>query len=93
MTQCFRFDDLIAYVTETATENIDVHVRPQWSCCGAGRIPFEMVGRVESLDRDVPAFIEAGLIAPEKLARLEVRNATSAPEPINDFETVTIAIY
>ena len=71
-------DDLIAYVTETATENIDVHVCPQWSCCGAGRIPFEMVGRVESLDRDVPAFIEAGLIAPEKLARLEVRNATSA---------------
>ena len=69
-------DDLIAYIAETPTQRIEKHVRPQWSCCGAGRIPITMVGKVESLYNDVQAFAERELITAESARRLTVRNAT-----------------
>ena len=69
-------DDLIAYLAETPPEEVNGHVRPQWSACGAGRIPFELVGKVERLEHDVNAFAEVGLISGESVGRLAVRNAT-----------------
>lgn len=69
-------DDLVAYVVETPSEDMDKHVRPQWACCGAGRIPFEMVGKVERLKRDIDALCDAGLISAESASRLTVRNAS-----------------
>ena len=70
-------DDLIAYVTETQPEALDQHLCPQWSLCGFGRVPLEMIGKVERLERDVQAFAEAGLIEPRSISRLVVRNATN----------------
>ena len=70
-------DDLIAYVAETQTEVMDEHVCPQWLVCGFGRVPLELIGKVESLERDVQAFANAGLIEPQSISRLVIRNATN----------------
>ena len=72
----FSVDDLISYVSETPLQDMDVHVLPQWASCGAGRIPFEMVGKVENLRQDVEAFAGAGLIPKESVNRLRVRNTS-----------------
>ena len=69
-------DDLIAYVSELPILRIDKHVRPQWSCSGAGKIPLTMVGKVENLQSDVRAFADADLISNESADRLRVRNTT-----------------
>ena len=72
----FSIDDLIAYVEETPSEDMDKHVRPQWACCGAGRISMEMVGKVENLEQDIRSMMEAGLVSESSVGRLKVRNAT-----------------
>lgn len=67
-------DEVIAYVSETPSQKMDEHLRPQWACCGAGRIPFERIGKVESLRQDLESFVAAGLMTPESLGRYAVRN-------------------
>ena len=74
----YSIDQLITYIKETPLQFVDGHVCPQWSACGAGRIPFEMVGKVESLESDVRAFAEAGLITRESANRISVRNASNS---------------
>ncbi|MCE2523665.1 MAG: sulfotransferase family 2 domain-containing protein [Rhodobacteraceae bacterium] len=73
-------DDLIAYVAETQPDVMDQHVCPQWSVCGFGRVPLEMIGKVERLERDVQAFANAGLIEPRSISRLVVRKVLSAKQ-------------
>ncbi len=72
----FSIDDLIVYASEAPLQNMDIHVLPQWSCCGAGRIPFEMIGKVENLRQDVEAFEEAGLIPKGSVDRLRITNTS-----------------
>ena len=73
-------DALIRYIKETPTQLMDSHVCPQWSHSGAGRIPIEMVGKVETLETDVKAFTDAGLIPPESIGKIAVRNASNSYE-------------
>ena len=73
-------DALIRYITETPTQLMDCHVCPQWSSTGAGQIPIEMVGKVETLESDVKLFADAGLIAPESVGKYSVRNASDSYE-------------
>ena len=77
MGEALTVDDLIAYMVETPPEQMDKHVCPQWACCGAGRIPFKMIGKVENLDRDVKNFAEIGLITPESIGRYALRNTSN----------------
>ena len=72
----FSIDDLIVYASEAPLQNMDIHILPQWSCCGAGRIPFEMIGKVENLRQDVEAFEEAGLIPKGSVDHLGISNAS-----------------
>ncbi len=72
----FSIDDLIVYASEAPLQSMDIHVLPQWSCCGAGRIPFEMVGKVENLKQDIEALAEAGLIPKESVSRLGEYNVS-----------------
>ena len=74
----YSIDDLIRYIRETPPQFLDDHVCPMWSLCGEGRIPLEMIGRVESLASDVNAFAEAGLITRESANRIDVYNRSKS---------------
>jgi len=52
---------LLDYVEQTPIYKIEEHVRPQWACCGYGRIPFRFIARVENLPADIAQAVELGL--------------------------------
>lgn len=65
---------VLDYMEQSPADKVDEHLRPQWACCGLGRISFQMIAKVESLQADMGAAVKQGLFPHDALARLTVSN-------------------
>lgn len=65
---------LLDYIEQTPSHLTEEHVRPQWACCGHGKIPFKLVAKVESLDTDMKHAVEQGLFPRTAYMRLPHSN-------------------
>lgn len=71
-------EHLLAYIEEVPQQEREPHTRPQWALSGHRRIPFELIGRVESLGDFVREAVERGLLPPAAEERLEPHNRSQS---------------
>lgn len=65
------------YVEHCPTQETDEHLRPQWACCGFGRIEFDYIAKVESLNDDLQRMVELELIHPQTVSFFGQKNKSS----------------
>lgn len=65
---------VLDHMEQIPVHQVDEHLRPQWACCGLGRIPFKMVAKVENLEDDLADAVRQGLFPRQALDRLKVSN-------------------
>ncbi|MDG1242594.1 MAG: sulfotransferase family 2 domain-containing protein [Opitutae bacterium] len=68
---------VLDYMEQTPVHRIEEHLRPQWACCGHGRISFQMIAKVEKLRSDLESAAKQGLFPRDALARLKHSNPSN----------------
>lgn len=67
---------VLEYMEQTPVDRVEEHLRPQWACCGLGRISFRMIAKVENLRGDLESAANQGLFPRDALARLTHSNVS-----------------
>lgn len=65
---------VLDYIEQTPTHLIEEHLRPQWACCGFGRLTFKMIARVESLKKDLQIATDQGWFPQIAVDRIKISN-------------------
>lgn len=87
--------DVITYLSNTPTIDIDEHFRPQWSCTGIEHLPIGYVGKVETIADDLKELVDRGFLTPEQAQRIPHLNAGIPREPAikAEFDMVLREFY
>jgi hypothetical protein len=67
---------VLDYLEHTPLHRVEEHLRPQWACCGLGRISFQMIAKVETLRDDLGSAAKQGLFPRDALVRVRHSNAS-----------------
>lgn len=52
---------VLDYMEQTPVHQVEEHLRPQWSCCGHGRLSFSLIAKLECLKQDLQRAVDQGL--------------------------------